>query len=141
MKMMVMSVPEDRGDEATRDVVVRAKVIETRIKGISKSLRKDCSLIRLQKRDMFDGGSDLRDKVLEFLDNPHLMDVVSSYVAKEEMDEGEKLLTRRFLMCSLMFKNAQREGPVVNLRLGEVKRALCHKTQAGDDVYVYKVWP
>ena len=141
IKMMVMSVPDDGGDEATKDVVVRAKVIETRVKGISKSLRKECSLIRLQKRDMFDGGSDLRDKVLEFLDNQHLMEVVSSYVAKEQMDEGERLLTRRFLMCSLMFKNAQREGPVVNLRLGEVRRALCHKTQAGDNVYVYKVWP
>ena len=69
------------------------------------------------------------------------MDVVSSYVAKEQTDDGEKLLRRRYLMCSLMFKNAQREGPVVNLRLGEVKRALCHKTQGGDNVYVYKVWP
>lgn len=89
-----MSVPDDGGNEATKDVVVRAKVIETRITGISKSLRKDCSLIRLQKRDMFNGGSDLRDRVLEFLDNPHLMEVVSSYVAKEQTDEGEKLLRR-----------------------------------------------
>ena len=60
VKMLVMSVPDDGGDEATKDVVVKAKVIETKIKGISRSLRKECSIIRMQKRDMFDGGSDLR---------------------------------------------------------------------------------
>ena len=40
-----------------------------------------------------------------------------------------------------MFKNAQREGPVVNLRLGEVERAVLHQTKSGQSVHVYKVWP
>lgn len=141
VKMLVISVPDDGGDEATKDLVVRAKVIETKIKGISRSLRKECSVIRLQKRDMFDGGSDLRDRVLEFLDNPRLMEVVTFYVEKEQMDDGENLLTRRYLMCSLMFKNAQREGAVVNLRVQEVNRATCHETKTGENVYVYKVCP
>ena len=37
VKMMIMSVPDDGGDEGTKDMVVRAKVIETKIKGISKT--------------------------------------------------------------------------------------------------------
>ena len=50
IKMLVVAVPDDGGDEETRDLVVRAKVMETKIRGISNSLRKECSLIRLQKR-------------------------------------------------------------------------------------------
>ena len=120
------------------DLVVRSKVMETKIQGICKSLRKECATIRLQKRDMFDGGSDLR--VLRFLDDPRLFEVVTTYVAKEEMEDGENLMTRRYLMCSLMFKNAQREGPVVNLRVAEVERAVFHQTKNGETVCVYKVW-
>ena len=41
VKMLVTFVPDDRGDEKTKDMVVRAKVIETKVKGICKSLRKE----------------------------------------------------------------------------------------------------
>ena len=93
--------------------------------------------IWLQKRDMFDGGSHLRDTVLRFLDDPRLPEVITSYVAKDEMEDGENLMTRRYLMCSLMFKNAQREGPVVNLRVKEQSstrqkvETLCALTRYG----------
>ena len=139
IKMLVVAVPDDGGNEETRDLVVRAKVMETKIRGISKSLRKECSVIRLQKRDMFDGGSGLRDNVLKFLDDPRLLEVVSSYLKKPEMEEGESLIARHYLMCSLMFKNAQRQGAVVNLRIAEVERAVRHETQSGSIIYVYKV--
>ena len=141
VKMPITSVPDDGGDEKTKDMVVRAKVIETKIRGICKSLTKECTTIRLQKRDMFDGGSDLRDNVLRFLDDPRLLEVIQSYIGKSKMEDGENLMTRRYLMCTLMFKNAQREGPVVNLRLGEVERAVLHQTKSGQSVHVYKVWP
>ena len=42
-------------------------------------------------------------------------------------------------MCSLMFKNAQKQGSVMNLRIAEVERAVRHETQSGNIVYVYKV--
>ena len=45
-----MSMLDDGGDTEAKDLVVRAKVIETNILGISKSLRKECSVIHLQKR-------------------------------------------------------------------------------------------
>ena len=47
---LVMSMLDDGGDAEAKDLVVRAKVIETNILGISKSLRKECSVIHLQKR-------------------------------------------------------------------------------------------
>ena len=141
VKMMVISVPDDGGEADTKDMVVRAKVVETKIKGICKSLRKECSSIRLQKRDLFDGGSDLRDRALQFLNDPRLTEVVAKYVEKDQMEDEEMLIARRYLMCSLMFKNAQRQGAVVNLQIAEARRAICHQTKAGDDVYIYKVCP
>ena len=83
-----------------------------------------------------DGGSDLRDRALKFLNDPRLTEVVDGYIGKEEMEEGENLMTRRYLMCSLMFKNAQCQGAVVNLQISEVKRAICHKTKSGEEVYI-----
>ena len=65
--MVVSIVPDDGGDNETKDLVVRVKVVETKIKGITKSLRKECSVIRLEKRELFDGGSDMRHQVLAFL--------------------------------------------------------------------------
>ena len=50
IKMLVVAVSDDGGDEETRDLVVRAKVMETKIRGILKSLRKECSLNRFQRR-------------------------------------------------------------------------------------------
>ena len=137
--MMVISVRDDGGDGETKDLVVRVKVLETKLKGIMKSLRKECSVIRLRKMDLYDGDVNDRDKVLEFLDDPRLLEVVTKYIEKDEMEDGEALIARRYLMCALMFKHSQRQGAVVNLRLCEVRRAIFHKTKAGREVYIYKV--
>ena len=119
----VISVPDNGGDGETKELVVRVKVIETKLKGVMKSLRKECCAIRLRKRDLYDVDVDLRDKVLEFLDNARLLEVVTKYIEKDEIEDGEALFAQRHLMCALMFKNAQRQGAVVNLRLCEVQRS------------------
>ena len=54
MKMIITRIPDDGGDEQTKELVVRTKIVETRIKGMAKSLKKDSSLIQLQKRELFD---------------------------------------------------------------------------------------
>ena len=43
-------------------------------------------------------------------------------------------------MCSLLYRNAQRQGPICNLRLEEQARATSHETSNGEVMYVYKVW-
>ena len=53
LKMIVSTMPDDGIGEESKVLVVRAKVVQTKVKGISKSLRKECNCIRLQKRDMF----------------------------------------------------------------------------------------
>ena len=40
MKMVISRLPDNRGEEETKELVVRAKVVETKLKGTSKSLRK-----------------------------------------------------------------------------------------------------
>ena len=138
-KMIVSRVPDDGGDEKTKELVVRAKVVETKIKGISKSLRKENAVIRLQKREMFDGGSSDRDWVLTFLEDKQLADLVEGYVKKETMTDAEQLIARRYLMCYIVYRNSHRQGAVVNLRIREQKRAIEHKTKSGETVFIYKV--
>ena len=46
--MMVSKVPEDSGSEEEQKLVVRAKVVETKIRGLQKSLRKECARIRMR---------------------------------------------------------------------------------------------
>ena len=76
---------------------------------------------------------------MQFLNDPRLEEVIGVYLDKEEVEETKSLMARRFLMCSLMFKNAQRQGAVVNLWLDEYKRAVTHSTKTGENVYIYKV--
>ena len=61
----------------------------------------------------------MRDRALQFLNDPRLTEVVAKYVEKDQMEDEEMLIARRYLMCSLMFKNAQRQGAVVNPKPGE----------------------
>ena len=139
-KMIISRVPDDGGNEKTKELVVRAKVVETKIKEISKSLRRENSIIRLQKRDMFDGGSEDRDRVLTFLEDKRLADLVEGYVEKETMTDAEQLIARRYLMCYIVYRNSHRQGAVVNLRIREQQRAIEHKTKSGETVFVYKVF-
>ena len=76
----------------------------------------------MKKRDLFQSDRGDRDVVLRFLEHPQLETVVRAYLEKEKMEEPEYLLTRRYLMCSLLYKNAQRQGSVVNLRVEEQQR-------------------
>ena len=140
LKMFMLTVPEDGGNEKMKDMAVRISVIESKVKGIAKSLRKEATILQLKKRDLFDGARTDRGTVLKFLEDRRLLDLVKSYVAKDEMTEQEQLITRRFLMCTLVFRNAQREGPVRNLTLEEQGRATSHTTHSGEVMMIYKVW-
>lgn len=40
LKMLMSTVPEDGGDEKTKDMAVRISVVERKMKGITKSLRQ-----------------------------------------------------------------------------------------------------
>lgn len=99
MKMVLSGLPDDGGDEETKELVVKAKVVETELKGITQSLRKESGTIRLHKREMFEGGSEERDCVLSFLENKQLKELVQGYVQKDSLSDAEQLLARRFLMC------------------------------------------
>ena len=46
------------------------------------------------------------------------MKLYSPTLQKEEMSEGENLITKRFLICYIVHCNAQRKEAVVNLTLG-----------------------
>ena len=125
MKMLISKVPDDGGDQKTKEMVVQSRVVETKMKGVCKSLRKENALIRIQKRELFNTDSDDRDRVLTLLDDDRLAEFVSGYLHQTEMTESESLMARRYLMCHIMYKNAQRQGTVVNLRLSELSRAVC----------------
>ena len=140
LTMMVSKVPEDGGSKEEQKLVVRAKVVETKIRGLQKSLRKECAGIRMRKRDLFQQDKGGREAVLGFLESKQLQGLVKSYVTKEKLTESEYLLTRQFFMSSLLYKNAQRQGPVVNLRVDEQARATAHSTGGGESIYIYKVW-
>ena len=79
---MISRLP-DNGE--TKDLVVRAKVVETKLKGISKSLQKESSIICLQKWEMFDGGSKERHRVLNFLENRQLKELIQGYLEKSSV--------------------------------------------------------
>lgn len=52
LKMLMLTVPEDGGDEKTKDMAVRISVIESKIKRIMKSLRKEATMLQLKKRPL-----------------------------------------------------------------------------------------
>ena len=81
MKIVISRLPDNKGEE-TKELVVRAKVIETKLKGMSKSLQNESSVIRLQKREMFDRGSEERHRVLTFLENRQLKELIQGYLEK-----------------------------------------------------------
>ena len=120
---------------------MRSKVVETKLKWITKTLRKECSTIRLQKRYLFHRDPvKIRENVLQFLEDERLLALMETYMAKEEMSEQEQLMSRRFLMSSLIYCNAQRQGPVTNMTLDEQSRVSSHTTRSEEVVWVYRVF-
>lgn len=57
--------------------------------------------------------------VLKVLKDRGHLDLVKSYVTKDKMTKQEQLITRGFLMCTLVFRNIQKEGPAKNLTMEE----------------------
>ena len=87
---------------------------------------------------MFDGGSDLRDPILTFLDDACLAKLIADYLKKDQMEDGENLMTRRYLMCYLLFKNVVSGDSSQPSPLRSGKSYLPTKT--GEDVYVYNIY-
>ena len=87
LNMMVSRIPEDSTDEEDRALILRAKVVETRINGIQKTIRKEANAISAQKREFFIGEKVDRGTVIQFLGNERLLQLVKSYIAKEKMTE------------------------------------------------------
>ena len=63
-----------------------------------------CTSIRMKKRDLFTCDRVDRAIVLRFLNNKHLLELVK---VKNTMTEQEQLLSHRFIMCSVLYQNAQ----------------------------------
>ena len=83
--MLMSSIPEDGGDEATKDMAVRISVIENKIKGITKSLQKEATTLQLKKRDLFEGPRTDRGTVLSFLEDKRLLELVTRYVVMDDL--------------------------------------------------------
>ena len=134
LKMGVCQIP----DGASADLA--SYTVESKIAGIMKSLRKECTSIRKRKRDMFDTDTQDHHKVLSFLGDKKLLAQIQSWVKKDTLTEQEQLTVRRYLMCKLIYENAQRQGAVVNMKLEEQAKATPHTTSDGRKLYMYKVW-
>ena len=57
----------------------------------------------------------VREKVLTFLEDNRVRELIDGYIRKPEISEAEQLISRRFLLCYMVYTNAQRQGAVVNL--------------------------
>ena len=88
---------------------------------------------------MFPIQSDESNTVLKFLENDDLLELVKTYLAKDKMESAEHLLVRRFLMCNLMYRNAQRQGPIISMKIAEFEEGREYQTSV-ETVMVYKVW-
>lgn len=92
-----------------------------------------------EEKDWYDCSPEDREAVLAFLFNKQLFSLVEGYLQKEEMSVEEQLLTRRFLMGNLLYRNAQRQGAVINIKMWEIELGMVHKTSSKEGM-VYKVW-
>jgi hypothetical protein len=140
LTMVVIHIPDDDAPADTANLASSIATVQVKIAGIMKSLRKECTSIRKRKRDMFDTTSLDHCKVLSFVRDTKLLALIQSWVQKDTLTEQELLTLRRYLMCRLVYENAQRQGAVVNMKLEEQAQATLHTTSTGKKVYMYKVW-
>ena len=134
--MAVTHIPDKDASADQLTMASYTTTVQSKIAGIMKSLRKECTSIRKRKRDMFD--TDTQD--LSFLGDKKLLVLIQSWAQKDTLPEQEQLTVRRYLMCRLVFENAKRQGAVVNMKLEEQAQATTHTTSDGRKLYMYKVW-
>ena len=72
LSMLVSQLP-DNCSETEQQLVVRAKVVESKINGLQKSLLKECTYIRMRKRT-YQAKSE-REVIMKFLNNRQLFDL------------------------------------------------------------------
>ena len=125
--MLISRIPDDGGSEKERSLVVRVKVVDTKLQGLAKTKAPEERCVPSSKGQ--GSSSTVPGEQIPFK-------LVESYL--QEMSEAEQLITRRFLMCSLIYRNAQRQGLVTHLKVIEQSLAKAQETANGT-VYVYKV--
>ena len=142
LAMLVSEVDESALSEEEKQLIIRSTIIKMKVQALVKSMRSEYKAIRTQKRDLFDPSGGQREMVLQFLENTQLIEVVEEYVSREgELLPEEKLRLRRFLTCSLLYRNCQRQSAVSNLTLAEYESAVQHDITTGQEpVTIFKVW-
>lgn len=140
LKMLVTQIPDEGATADQLKMVAVATTVESKIGGIVKTLRKERTVIMKRKRDMFDIESQDHLKVLSFLGNKELLALIQSWAKKDTLTEQEQLTMRRYLMCRLVYENAQRQGAVVNMKLEEQAKPMFQTTSDGKKMCIYKVW-
>ena len=108
--------------------VVHVKVVDTNLQGLAK--------IKAPKKRYVPSSTGGQGSSSTVPGEQIPFKLVESYL--QEMSEAEQLITRRFLMCSLIYRNAQRQGLVTHLKVIEQSLAKAQETANGT-VYVYKV--
>ena len=77
LRMVVGMIPEVGASENEQQIVIRAKIIET--KCLIKTLCKEAQTLRAQKRDLYNGDTKEREAVLAFLADDR---IVETYISK-----------------------------------------------------------
>ncbi len=140
LHMLVSQIPPDGATADQLKLPSYMKVIELKLGGLMKSLRKEGTVIRKRKRDLFDTETNDHQKVITFLGNKKLLTQFQALANKDTLTAWEQLNLRRYLVCKLVYENSQRTGTVINMKLEELARARCHTTSDGRIMFVYKVW-
>ena len=104
------------------------KVVDTKLQGLAKTKAPEKIYVPSSTGGQGSSSTVLGEQIP--------FELVESYL--QEMSEAEQLITRRFLMCSLIYRNTQRQGLVTNLKVIEQSLAEAQETANGT-VYVYKI--
>ena len=79
-------LPDDGGNEEDHALVVRTKAVETKIKGIQRSLWKESKTIHTKKKEMFCTTPHV-DQATVMTAMEHLQKVIESYMKKNTLNE------------------------------------------------------
>ena len=90
-RMVVGMVPEVGASEDEQQIVIRAKIVETKVQCLMKTIRKEVQTLRAQKRDLYNGNPKDRETVLAFLADDRIFSIVETYLSKEEMTDHDRL--------------------------------------------------
>ena len=138
LKILKGQINKEMTRKDTQQFLARITLVKAKITELSKTLCKESKIICMQKSAMFPVQQGDKKTVIKFLNSDRLFKLVEQNLAKDIMDGNEHLLVKRYLMCNMMYRNAQQQGPVVGLKLSEFTQAKECKTPT-EHVIIYKV--